>query len=189
MLDLTRLTSPIQPSGAIVLASGGATLRDCPFVGKLMLYAEAGAKAQLADVLGARLPGPGRALQTGALTILSLAPDTYLLVAVPNAQYDWIDRLQRALAGTNAALVDLSSARAMFTLRGRAATDLLWRGCGIDLEPPSFSAGSCASTKLGKIGVVIHRVDDLPSFELYVSRSLAHSLWLWLLEVAQQLTG
>ena len=33
---------------------------------------------------------------------------------------------------------------------------------------------------VGTVDVIVHQTDEVPSFELYVQRSFAERLWLWL---------
>ena len=41
------------------------------------------------------------------------------------------------------------------------------------------------TTRVGKIAIVIHRFDDAPGFDMYVTRSLALAFWTWLIHVGR----
>jgi sarcosine oxidase subunit gamma len=83
-------------------------------------------------------------------------------------------------------VVDVSDSRAVITLSGPRALDVLAKGCPLDLHPRVFSPGRCAQSLLAKAHVLLHRVDDAPTFEIYVHRSFADYLWTWLEDAAAE---
>jgi sarcosine oxidase subunit gamma len=85
------------------------------------------------------------------------------------------------------ALTDLSHARTLLRLSGPASRSVLAKLCRIDLHPRALPPGRIAQTPLGQVAALIHLVDDTPSFDLYLPRSLAHSATLSLLEAATEL--
>ena len=70
--------------------------------------------------------------------------------------------------------------RTTFVLRTPRARDVLATGCSLDLHPRSFAAGDCAQTDLGRANVVLHQVDDTPTYELLVAGSYAAYVAAWL---------
>ena len=74
----------------------------------------------------------------------------------------------------------------MIRVTGPRARDLLAKGCPLDLHPSLFAKGACAQTVMAKAGVLIHAVDDGPTYDLYVLRSFAEYLWRWLEDAAQE---
>jgi sarcosine oxidase subunit gamma len=46
--------------------------------------------------------------------------------------------------------------------------------------------GECAQTLIAEVGVTMRQIDDTPSFELIVRRSLAEYLCAWLIDAAQK---
>jgi len=57
---------------------------------------------------------------------------------------------------------------------------VLAKGCTLDLHPRSFATGRCAQTGLAKASILISKFDDVPTFEVFVRRSFAEYLALWL---------
>jgi sarcosine oxidase subunit gamma len=57
---------------------------------------------------------------------------------------------------------------------------MLSKGCSLDLNPSVFRARSCAQTLFAKAHVTIRNVDSSPTFDLFVRRSFAEYLGLWL---------
>lgn len=90
---------------------------------------------------------------------------------------------QRIVAVTAAASVstnDLSHARTVIHVSGPDAVELLSKGCFIDFD--GFANGATALTRLSHFSVHLRRLDN--AVELSVMRSLARSLWRWLLDAA-----
>lgn len=191
MPDRARLSSPITSpvgSGRGGVGTARAVLRERPFLGKVMLRLEARDEREAAEAcLGLPLPEAGGVTTGEAASILSLSRDAYLLVTSPGGQLDLVRQLRAVLSGKAAGVIDVSSGHATFRLAGPDATELLYRGCSTPLDAPAFARGRCITTKVGKIAVIIHEVDDAPAFDIHVPRSLALSLWDWLAEAGRDI--
>lgn len=119
-------------------------------------------------------------------SLLWLGPDEWLLVA-PYGTEGTIQRaLEGGLAGLHHAVVDVTDSRVVIAVMGRAAWDLLAKGCGLDLHPDHFPVGRCAQTHFARAHALIHRLPDGSDghacFELYVHRSFCEYAWLWLID-------
>lgn len=169
------------PFGGILDAGSSiAHLRERPDIGKLSLRLHPAAHTSVERALGLQLPPARCATVVGDLTILSISP-TEMLVIMPMEELDGcMSKLQGALAKQPGAVVDVSSNTTVLRHSGSGVIELLYRGCSIELQAPMFSVGQCAATKIGKIAILVHQVDDEPSYDLYVPRSLAFSLLSWL---------
>ena len=88
--------------------------------------------------------------------------------------------------GAHAAVIDLSESRAVIAVSGVRARDLLSKGCTLDLHPRAFPVGTCAQTVLARASVLVHLVDDTPTFEITILRSFADYLWTWLADAARE---
>lgn len=166
-LDATRITR--RP----------ARLQERAHLGKLALRLRPQAYPQAERTVGVPLPAAGHVSQSAELTALFISPAEFLLVARLAGLDELAARLASALGGQEAALVDVSSNFAVFRLSGPRAASVLARGCSVELEPPAFNAGCCATTKIGRITTLIHRVNEEPSFDVYVGRSFSASLLSW----------
>src|SRR3546814_8163491 len=103
----------------------------------------------------------------------------------------WLGALRTALVGMAATVLDLSDARTVIRLAGFGAPDVLARGCSLDLHPRSFAPGAVAQSTIAKAGVILHQVDGPereggPVYDIYVARSFAEYLWLWLADAAAE---
>jgi heterotetrameric sarcosine oxidase gamma subunit len=136
----------------------GMRLRFGPCASDIVeLAARRGRSEELASVAARRglsLPGFGRAAGAGGRLTISVRPERWLLLS-PQAEpglaaAEW----QQACAG-NAAVIDLSSALAVFYLAGADSAEVLARGCRLDLHPTVFPAGHAAATTIAQVAVII----------------------------------
>lgn len=93
------------------------------------------------------------------------------------------DRAIAALLGGElagmAAVSDQTDGRAVLRLSGPKLRDALAKGCPIDLHPRAFRTGDTAITAIAHIGVQFWQVDEAPTFDMLVARSMAGSFWSW----------
>jgi sarcosine oxidase subunit gamma len=181
-LDPTRL----RPRGVRLgerLGLGKIDLRGDPHERAFMA---AGGRAL--DLL---LPGEPCTSATGErIAALWLGPDQWLVTCPAADAARLVGALREALADVHAAVTNVSDGRVAFRLAGPSARDVLAKGCPLDLHPRAFPVGGCAQSLLAKASVLIHLVDDDrergPSFDVYVARSFAHYLWLWLEDAGRE---
>lgn len=134
-----------------------------------------------ADAAAERLgldPTPGRAADTPAGAALWLAPGSWLVVQ--DAAEASLERTLRERLAHVAAVVDQSHGRAGLRLAGPRAREVLGKGCRLDLHPRAFAPGMCAQTIIAQIGVLLHQVDERPTYDLYVASSYALDFLEWL---------
>ena len=131
---------------------------------------------------------PNRVAATGALRVLWLGPDEWLVTADGDAP-DLLPRLERAVADRRAAVTDLSSSRVIIEVRGSGARELLAAGCGLDLHPRVFAPGQCAQTLLARVPVILDQLDEAPPhYRVLVRRSNASWLVDWMIDAAEGLS-
>lgn len=131
--------------------------------------------------LGVALPRPaGLASGNGAVTVFGLGPDEWLVRVPPDEEAHWLVRLEAAAAGSFAAVVLVSDAWSVFTVTGPDTLDVLAQSTGVDVHPSAFPAGRAVRAGFAGISALIHRLDDRPSFDVYVDSSLARYAGRWL---------
>lgn len=174
---------PVRASGPGVTISE----RCCIAIVQLAMN-QAESEAVIAAVeqaLGIAIPRlPNRTSAHGDLTAIWTGPGRVFLVGKDSRDLE--AEISSVLTGQAVALTTLSHSRAVIRLRGPNVRDLLSMGCGLDSHPRRFRMGMAAQSNYGKIGVLIHAVDDEPTVDLYVYRGFAISLWKHLLEGARQ---
>ena len=115
----------------------------------------------------------------------SAGPDHWLAAAdtMPGVAFE--QRLRSELAGL-ASVSDQSDGRTLIRVSGPRARDALAKGVMIDLHPRAFRPGDAAVSTIGHIGVHFWQLDDLPTYEFVVFRSLAADFWHWLVDAASE---
>ena len=171
-------------------AAAGVTLRERRFRAMIALRGDAGDERFLSAVgagLGVALPlEPNTTAQDGSTTALWLGPDEWLVTAPPGEEQVLVPALRSTLGDRHAAAVDLSESRTVIAVSGAKARDLLAKGCTLDLHPRAFPVGACAQTGLARAGVLLHLVNEAPTFEITIPRSYADYLWAWLADAARE---
>jgi len=119
------------------------------------------------------------------LRILWLGPNEWWVVAPDAKRAELIERLRQSFAGQHTAVCDVSESRTVITVTGPTTRDVLARGISLDLHPRAFGPGQCAQTGMAKANVVLHQIDNAPSYEIYILKSFSDYLWRWIGLVAE----
>ena len=131
--------------------------------------------------LGVALPRPaGPASGNDSVTVFGLGPDEWLIRVPSREEAYWLARLEAAATVSFAAAVLVSDAWSVFTVTGPDALDVLAQSTGLDLHPSVFPTGRAARAGFARISALIHRLDDRPSFDVYVDASLARYAERWM---------
>lgn len=133
----------------------------------------------LAAVSGAVAEDGPRCMRGDGMVLIGCAPRQWFALAEGTGSTSAVARLTDALAGI-ASVVDHSSGKVVLRVTGPRARDVLAKGCPIDLDPRVFGPASAAATEIAHIGCQLWQVDERPTFDLTVNRSLAKSFWSWL---------
>jgi sarcosine oxidase, subunit gamma len=136
----------------------------------------------------AGLPFPleaNRVVAMGAVRVLWLGPDEWLVTAHDGAAPELLSRLARAAGEAGAVVTDLSASWAVIAASGGQARALLESGCGLDLHPRAFAPGDCAQTLLARVPVILDQTSPAPAYRIFVRRSLARWLAEWLIDAAR----
>lgn len=188
MADTMTETSPLE--GRAGSGADTAVIVEHPHMGKINLRGDSGDKAFMdgvAEAVGAAPPVEANtAVKAGDNTVLWLGPDEWLVVTPEGKQGEAEAALAESLAGQHVSIVDGTDARTTIRLHGAHARDVLMKGSPLDLHPRVFGPGQCAQTLLAKADVLIHQLDDAPSYDLYVLCSFSRYLWDWLADAAKE---
>ncbi|MEY9936625.1 sarcosine oxidase subunit gamma [Streptacidiphilus sp. MAP5-3] len=192
--DLRR--SPLAHLGEVVAGQGDrqVTLREIPFLAQfdLRLDPDAPAAARVGRALGTPLPtAAGSVATAGAVRVLWLGPDEWLIVAPDGRAYPSRRTLCDALGDEPGSVVDVSANRTTLELSGPAAREVLEKGCSIDLHARAFAPGRCAQTTVSKVNVVLWHLDAGPDtagdvYRLLVRGSFAQYLADWLTDAMEE---
>jgi sarcosine oxidase subunit gamma len=135
--------------------------------------------------------------------LLWLAPDKQLIVSQSADRFDLAQRLIAALAG-KLVVSDVTDGLAALDILGPRARDLVAMGCGLDLDPQTFTPLVSARTLFANQPVLIYplavpevrwepgnaRIPQSPNrgYRLHIDRAIFHYLWKWLAQSATALT-
>ena len=141
----------------------------------------------VAEALGLELPVTPKTAHRGhGRTLLWLGPDEWLVVSTADQDGELDVRLADALDHVHHAVADVSHSRAVIGLRGPNARDVLMKGTNIDLHPRQFGPDSCIQAHLGRCHMLLHQLDDSPSYDVYIHRSFAVYAWKWLCDGSRE---
>jgi heterotetrameric sarcosine oxidase gamma subunit len=164
--------------------TGAVSLTEWPFLTMVdVRVAPASAAAnRLVKVLGSRLPRhSGDTTTSSPHTVVWLGPDEWLVLSQSDST-NLTAELQEALGGDPGSVVDVSANRTTLELRGRAARQVLEKGCPLDLHPRAFRPGKAVSTSVGPVPVLLWQCDASPAYRLLPRSSFADYLARWLLD-------
>ena len=133
---------------------GYATVTEAPLQGMIALRGDLSDPAFAAAVTaasGTAMPATRR-IETGPEGALGwMSPDELLLI-LPHGQAAAVAAtLSQALQGQHALAVDVSDARAVFTVEGPGAREVLAKLCPVDLAPGRFEPGELRRTRLAQV--------------------------------------
>lgn len=130
-------------------------------------------------------PDCRRAASRGDRSIFRVGPERIWLTG---PLFDeWLREIDSRTFADEAVVTELGQSRTIVRIEGPGARALLNRGLPIDLDDAVFAVGSFAQSAIHHIPVLVHRVDGVDAFDVYVTREYAASLWEWLTEAAQSI--
>jgi sarcosine oxidase subunit gamma len=170
-------------------ATPGVTIREMRGAGLAMVTARKGRRAALLDAarsaFGAELPATPRRVEGRDMAFIWSGPDQWLACGHP-APAQGMEALLAAHFAGLASVVDQSHGRTLLRVTGRNVREALAKGVAVDLHPRAFEVGDAAATLVSHIPVHLWQIDDKPTYEFAVARSLAQSFWHWLATSAAQ---
>ncbi|WP_209425391.1 sarcosine oxidase subunit gamma family protein [Pararhodobacter sp. SW119] len=137
------------------------------------LSAAAVAKA-VKDTTGLALPKPRQVAIGKAASVAWMAPDECLIVLDYAKAAETVAALETAVADAFATVAEVSDARAVFTIRGAQARDVLAKACPVDFA--DFPVGTIRRTRAAQGAAAVWRSGE-EEFTLVCFRSVAGYMW------------
>ena len=135
--------------------------------------------AAIGKALGIECPVlPGVSNSDGVTQVSWNGPNSWMIVACDEESGRAYGELFKSLndaVGDLGAVVDQSHGRSGLRLSGPRARRVMAKNTAIDLHPRAFGPGRCAMTSVAHMNATIIQVDDAPTYDLFVIRSLARS--------------
>ncbi len=165
-------------------ASAGVTIRPVNDLALAIVMARKGRHADLADRVrlrfGLKLPTGPKRVTAGPVAFIGMAPGQWLATEEGGDALTFASRLAAGL-GDAASISDQSDSRAVLRLSGPRVRDVLAKGLAVDLHPRAFRPGDAALSSIALIGAHLWQIDDRPTYEIAVFRSMAGSFadFIW----------
>jgi|HigsolmetaAR204D_1030405.scaffolds.fasta_scaffold03637_5 sarcosine oxidase subunit gamma len=140
-------------------------------------------RARIRERHGLELPDGPRRVTAGDVAFIGTGRGKWL--ATGTGDQGWVEDLARDLAGL-AMVTDQSDGLAVLRIGGPCVRQALAKGVPIDLHPRAFTPDDAAVTAIGQIGVTLWQIDDAPTYEIAMFRSMAGSFWHWLASSAAE---
>ncbi len=169
--------SEIDGSGAVLVAAQRR-------VEMVVLKADLSNKttrATLKKLLGGPVPAPRKIVNNVAW----MAPDELLIMVPDGSSADGLVALLNAGVKAPVLAVDVSDARAVFSLKGNHAREVLAKGAPVDLSPGAFGPGDFRRTRLGQVAVAFW-LEAEDEFQLVCFASMREFMFDWLVNAAQK---
>jgi sarcosine oxidase subunit gamma len=136
-------------------------------------------RAAVKSSYGVDLPDDATVGQGPEVSFVGYGPGQWLALSETLAGDALARDLKQRLKGL-ASVSDQSGGRTVLRLSGPRARDVLAKGLPIDLHPRGFGPGSAATSTISLMGVQLWQVDDVPTYDIALFRSLSASFWRWL---------
>ena len=135
-----------------------------------------------ARALGTRLPAvPCTFTRSGAVKVLWLSPDEWMIVAPRASLAPLLRRLGKELSGIHSQVVDNSGGYTKIIIQGGNAADVISHASVYDLH--RLGEGRVVGTTFGRSAVYMYREHD--GVFLVVRRSFADYVWRFLVRAAE----
>lgn len=178
-----------EPISALNHASytGIAKVEECGLQGMITLRGDLSDKVLIKavkDATGQKVPGQRQAFVKGETGVCWMSTDE-LLVLVPYAEVEAkLAAMNNALSGVHALAVNVSDARAVFSISGAHAREVLGKLTPVDLSADAFQPGQIRRSRLAQVAGAFW-MDDGETFRVVCFRSAADYVFK-LLKIAAQ---
>ena len=134
-------------------------------------------------VTGVDMPGQRQAHVVGESGIAWMSPDE-LLVLVPYGEVDEkLAGIEKLLKGKHHLAVNVSDARAVFRLKGKAVREVVAKLAPVDMSPEAFGAGDFRRTRFAQVPAAFW-MPDAETVEIICFRSVAEYMFNLLKDAA-----
>lgn len=152
-------------------ALGDVTIREMGLRGMISLRGDLSSKTLrkvCTDVTGATFPDQGQA--NAGLAWMS--PDEVLIMIAHDAVDTTLESIAKALKGQHHLAVNVSDARAMFSVKGPYAREVIAKLAPVDVHPNTLKIGDFRRSRLGQVAAAFW-MDEADGFCVICFRSVA----------------
>ncbi|MCV3272583.1 sarcosine oxidase subunit gamma [Roseobacter sinensis] len=181
------MSEPVTALGGVSSDARIAAIAEAPLQGMITLRADlsdSAVKKAAKAAAGADVPGPGTVHLGDESGLCWMSPDELLLLCPYAEVTETLERLQKALVKTHALAVNVSDARASFTVTGPRAREVMGKLCPVDFAPDRFAPGMFRRTRMAQVPAAIWMSAD-ETFRIVCFRSQAQYVFDLLTVAAQ----
>ncbi len=152
--------------------TGFATVAEAGLVGMVTIRADLGAKALAKGLktLGLTVPGQRQIVTGGGRSVAWMSPDEILVICTYAEAVEVAGALEKALEKDHALVTNVSDARAVFTVSGAKAEQVLMKLCPVDFA--ALPQGEMRRTRAAQVAAALWRSGP-EEFSLICFRSVA----------------
>ena len=143
------MSEPVTALGGASSDAGIAAIAELSLQGMITLRGDLSASAvrkAATTATKADMPGPGAAHVTGDTGLCWMSPDELLVLCPYEDVAAVLETMRGTLAKSHALAVNVSDARASFTLSGPYAREVMAKLCPVDLSPEAFTPPNGSSS-------------------------------------------
>lgn len=156
-------------------AQSAVSVRDIGLTGMISLRGDLSSKALRAvctKLTGAAFPEKTKVCIHEANAICWMSPDEVLILVPYESAARGCAAIAEALKGKHHLATNVSDARAMMSVSGPYARDVMAKLAPVDLHPDSFGIGEMRRSRLGQVAAAFWMTDDT-TFQVICFRSVA----------------
>jgi len=159
-------------------AMPGVIVHEVSGLGLASVFSRNGAFGERARAGFSIEPQRNAYVARGPIAFVGTGPGKWLALSRTGAS-GWANTLRQGF-GETASVVDQSDGLGVLRVGGANVRQAFEKGFPIDFHPLAFPPGSAAVTLVAHIGVTVWQLNDAPTYEIAVFRSLAGSFMHWL---------
>lgn len=136
------------------MSQGCVTVREMGLQGMLTVradFSDKKVKAAVKALTNVAIPKPRRISMKEGAGVAWMSPDELLILLPYTKAQEASEALSKALNGTHSLVVNVSDARAVFTISGAASRDVLAKLAPVDLSNAQFAVGEIRRSRLAQI--------------------------------------
>jgi len=157
------------------VAPGEVTVRELGLRGMITLRGDLSSrKVQTIckKLTGVAFPKQGGVASEGDKGLAWMSPDEVLVMVSHAEAAEAVAAIEAALKGEHFLAVNVSDARAVFSVQGAFSREVIAKLAPADLHPDRFKAGMMRRTRLGQVAAAFWMVDE-ETFNVICFRSVA----------------
>lgn len=187
MVDSSSAFNAVYPldGAAQPVSSDQVELSIVPGLSLVQLFARNGQASKVCDRLDIG-DIPGKVTVHDVFTALPVSPGQWMLVSDESVHDGGLAAYVSGRIENNGYVSEQSDSRVCIRLRGAMARRVMAKGCRLDLHPNLAGPGFCAQTTMAQVGVILHQVDQIPTYDLLVYSGFARSFWDWIRDAAAE---